>query len=147
MLRRFIPFLFGMLVVPATAHQYELGALVIGHPWTRPAPATMSMGVAYLSITNNGKDADTLIAASTPAAESVQFHQTTIVDGVARMRPLPEVLIAPGGTVRIEPGGIHLMLVNLKAALESGKPVPLTLEFRKAGRITVQLSVERREDM
>jgi copper(I)-binding protein len=63
------------------------------------------------------------------------------------MRPLPEVLIAPGGTVRIEPGGIHLMLVNLKAALETGKPVPLTLEFRKAGRITVQLSVERREDM
>lgn len=100
------------------------------------------MGVAYLSISNQGKTADTLVAASTPAAGSVEIHQTTLVDAMARMRPLAGIEIAPGATVKVEPGGIHLMLVDLKAPLAVGQSVPLTLEFRAAGRVTVQLKVE-----
>lgn len=145
MFRRFIPLLAAVMVAPAIAHQYELGKLVIGHPWSRPTAAGMPMGVAYLSITNNGSEAETLISASSPAAASVQFHQTTIADGMARMRPLAEITVAPGATVKIEPGGIHLMLVDLKAPLEPGKLVPLTLVFRKAGAITVQLAIEARD--
>jgi periplasmic copper chaperone A len=147
MLRRF-GFLLawaGLLAVPAHAHQYELGALVIGHPWSRPAAAGMPMGVAYLSITNNGPLPEVLEGASSPVASGVQFHQTTISEGMARMRPLGEITIAPGATVKIEPGGIHLMLVDLGSALEPGKSVPLVLEFRHAGRITVQLAVEARD--
>jgi copper(I)-binding protein len=142
MFRRFIPLLVAMLVAPAIAHRYEVGKLVIGHPWSRATPAGMSMGVAYLSITNNGAQPEVLTAASSPAAASVQFHQTTISDGMARMRPLTEVTIAPGATVKLEPGAIHLMLVDLKAPLEPGKSVPLTLEFRNAGKITVQLTID-----
>jgi iron complex outermembrane receptor protein len=145
MFRRFIPLLAAVMVAPAVAHQYEVGKLVIGHPWSRPTAAGMPMGVAYLSITNNGPGPEALLSASSPAAASVQFHQTTISEGMARMRPLTEVLIPAGATVRIEPGGIHLMLVDLKMPLESGKFVPLTLEFRTAGKITVQLAVEARD--
>jgi len=134
-----------LLAGMAAANQYELGTLVIDHPWTRATAPGMPMGVAYLSITNNGKNADTLIAASTPAAASVEMHETSIVDGMARMRPLSEVPIPPGATVRIEPGGIHLMLVDLRSALERGRSVPLVLEFRHAGNITVQLDVQARD--
>jgi len=133
------------LALPAAAHQYQLGSLLIDHPWSRATAPGMPMGVAYLSITNNGKAPDVLIAASTPAAARVEMHQTTIADGMARMRPLSEVVIAPGSTVKIEPGGIHLMLVDLKAPLAAGKQVPLDLTFRRAGRISVQLSVETRD--
>jgi copper(I)-binding protein len=135
----------GCLATVAPAHQYELGTLTIGHPWSRPTAPGMPMGVAYLSITNHGNAADVLLGASTPVAASVQMHQTTIAEGMARMRPLTEIVIAPGTTVRIEPGGIHLMLVDLKAPLELGKSVPLDLQFRAAGKITVQLSVEARD--
>jgi iron complex outermembrane recepter protein len=134
-----------LLALAAAAHQYELGALVIGHPWSRPTAAGMPMGVAYLSITNNGKTPDALIAASSPAAARVEFHQTTFADGMARMRPLAEVAIPAGATVKIEPGGIHLMLVDLKTAFEIGKSVPLELQFRNAGKVTVALSVESRD--
>jgi len=133
--------LVGLLALPAAAHRYELGTLTIGHPWSRPTAPGMSMGVAYLTITNNGKVPDALVAASTPAATRVEFHQTSYADGMARMRPLQEIVIAPGESLKIEPGGIHLMLVDLHSALAIGKPVPLTLEFRVAGRITVELSV------
>lgn len=134
-----------VITIPAAGQQYEIDTLVIRHPWSRATAEGMPMGVAYLSITNNGKVADALLAASSPAAARVEIHQTTFVDGVARMRPLPEVEIAPGATVQIGPGGIHLMLVDLKAPLTAGTRVPLTLEFRVAGRITVQLGVEARE--
>ena len=134
-----------VIVTPAAGQQFELGTLVIDRPWSRATAEGMPMGVAYLSITNNGKVADALLAASSPAAARVEIHQTTLVDGVARMRPLPEVEITPGATVQIGPGGIHVMLVDLKAPLAPGKTVPLTLDFRVAGRITVQLSIEARD--
>lgn len=142
LLRRFIPLFAAVLVAPAVAHQYQLGKLVIGHPWSRATPAGMSTGVAYLSITNNGTEAEELTGASSPAAAAVQFHETTISGGMARMRPLSGIAIAPGATVRIEPGAIHLMLIGLGAPLEPGRPVPLRLEFRKAGSITVQLAIQ-----
>ena len=135
----------GLQACPATRHEYELGALTISHPWSRPTAAGMPMGVAYLAIANHGKSADALIAASSPAAARVEIHQTSLVDGVARMRPLTEVPIAAGASVKLEPGGIHLMLVDLKAPLTPGKAMPLTLEFRDAGRISVNLDVESRD--
>ena len=139
MFRRFL--LLIALALPASAQNFQLGTLLIGHPWSRPTAAGMPMGVAYLSITNKGKDSDALIAASTPAAARVEMHRTAIADGVARMRPVESVTIAPGTTTRIEPGGIHLMLVDLKAPLQAGARIPLDLTFRTAGRVTVQVDV------
>jgi copper(I)-binding protein len=140
MFRRFV--LLAALAWPAAAQQFQFGPLLIEHPWSRATASGMPMGVAYLSITNTGTAADVLLAASTPAAARVEMHQTTITEGVARMRPLSEIAIAAGSTVKIEPGGIHLMLVDLKAPLERGRQIPLDLTFRRAGRITVRLSVE-----
>jgi periplasmic copper chaperone A len=126
---------------PSTDHQP--GALTITRPWTRATGAGMPMGVAYLTITNHGGSPDALVAASSPAAARVEIHQTSIVGGIAHMRPLTEVPIAAGATVNIEPGGIHLMLVDLKSPLSEA--VPLTLDFRVAGRITVNLDIESGE--
>lgn len=139
MFRRFI--LFVALALPASAQNFQLGALVIGQPWSRPTAPGMPMGVAYLSITNTGRRADALIAASTPVAARVEMHRTTISAGVARMRPVESIDLAPGATVRIEPGGMHLMLVDLKAPLQAGTRVPLELTFRDAGSIRVQVDV------
>jgi len=132
----------GVLALPAMAGDYTLGNLTISNPWSRATAPGMSMGVAYFSITNRGKVADALVAASSPAAARVEIHQTSISDGMARMRPLREVVISPGATVKVESGGIHLMLVDLKQPLTPTATVPLTLRFREAGEITVQLSVE-----
>ena len=143
MLRRyFVWLLAGVIALPAAADRYELGTLTITYPWSRTTAPGMPMGVAYLTITNNGKVPDALVAANTPVAARVEFHQTSFADGMARMRPLQEIVVAPGKTVKIEPGGIHLMLVDLESALVTGKRVPLTLEFRLAGRITVELDVK-----
>lgn len=133
-------------IVPAADRQAaSAGKIRISGAWTRPTAAGMPMGVAYFVI-HNGGVADAVVAASTPAAARVEFHQTTLSDGMARMRPLPEIDVPAGATVAVAPGGIHLMLVELAAPLAVGTRVPLTLVFRNAGKIEISLAVEARAE-
>jgi iron complex outermembrane receptor protein len=129
----------------ASAHEFSAGNIRIDHPWSRPTSAGMPMAVAYFTLENRGTTDDALIAASSPVAARVEFHQTTLTDGMARMRPLTQIVIGAGRTVKVEPGGIHLMLVQLGRPLEAGTQVPLTLEFRAAGKVEVTISVENRD--
>ena len=146
MLRRIaLSLVAAAIALPVFAAQYELGPLLIEQPWSRPTAPGMPMGVAYLSITNRGATADTLVGASSPVASRVEMHETSIVDGMARMRPLSAVDIPAGATVKIAPGGIHFMLIDLRAPLQPGKSVPLLLQFRHGGRITVQLEIGARD--
>jgi copper(I)-binding protein len=133
--------LFGMAAA-VHAHQFSVGQLVIADPWSRPTGPGMPMGVAYLSIRNEGSQEDTLLSASTPVAARVEFHRTIISQGMARMRPADDLRIAPGATLTAEPGGLHLMLVELRAPLSAGTTVPLSLRFERAGEITVSVSVQ-----
>jgi copper(I)-binding protein len=130
-------------IVAAAAHaqQYSAGTLVIGNPWSRPTIEGMPTGVAYFTITNRGAKPDRLIAARSPAAARVEFHRTTLEGGMAKMRAESSVTVAPGSTVRAEPGGLHLMLVDLKAPLVAGTTVPLVLTFEQAGDVTVSVKV------
>jgi periplasmic copper chaperone A len=126
----------------APAHRFSVGNLVINHPWARPTASGMPTGAAYLSITNQGAREDTLIGAHSPAAVRVEFHRTSVEDGMARMRPASSLVIEPGDTLTAAPGGLHLMLVDLKAPLVKGTTVPLVLTFQDAGEVTLQLKIE-----
>jgi len=127
----------------ALAHSYKLGSLEIGHPWARATPPTAPTGGGFLTITNKGTAADRLVSASSPAAASVQVHEMKMEGNVMRMRELANGLeIAPGATVTLAPGGLHMMMMGLKAPLKQGEKVPLTLVFEKAGTIDVEIAVE-----
>ena len=127
----------------ASAHGYKLGALEIGHPWARATPPTAPTGGGYLSVKNTGTEPDRLMSASSPAAGAVQVHEMKMEGNVMRMRELDGPLeIKPGETVTLAPGGMHLMMMGLKAPLKQGEKVPLTLVFEKAGKIDVELLVE-----
>ncbi len=133
------------LAAIAHAHQFSVGQLVINHPWARPTASGMPTGVAYLSITNHGSREDTLLSARSPAASRVEFHRTSFEAGMAKMRPANALVIEPGSTLTAAPGGLHLMLVDLKSPLLNGATVPLMLTFKDAGEVTVQLKVELQE--
>jgi copper(I)-binding protein len=61
---------------------------------------------------------------------------------VMRMRALESLEIAPGETIKMQPGkGLHIMLIGLKQALKAGDKVPVTLVFEKAGKVDVELMV------
>ncbi|MFZ4606548.1 MAG: copper chaperone PCu(A)C [Caulobacter sp.] len=114
----------------------------VSQAWSRPAPQGGN-GAGYALITNKGPAADTLIAVSSPVAARIELHESMIMGGQAMMHPRPGGLPVPAGaTVALKPGGWHMMLMGLKQPLKAGDHYPATLTFRKAGKVTVQFSVQ-----
>lgn len=128
------------------AHASTAGAAAavtvsVSGAWGRATPPGIPNGVAYFTIENRGRQPDTLLSISSPVSASAELHRTTVQNGHSTMRPAGQVVITPGQTVKAEPGGLHVMLTGLKRPLAAGNPVPLVLNFRAAGAITVQMDV------
>lgn len=117
------------------------GDLAISGAWVRATVAGVDAAAVYVAVENRGRQPDKLLGAATPAAVSAIVHRTTHRNGVARMGLVGELDIAPGKTVRIEPGGLHIMLTGLKQPLAAGMHLPLTLRFQHAGTVSVQVQV------
>jgi periplasmic copper chaperone A len=126
----------------ALAHDYQVGAIRILHPWTRPTVPAQSTAAGYLTLRNTGVRPDRITGASSPLAERVEIHVTTIEGEVARMRQIQQVDVGAGREKKLAPRGTHLMLLGLKRALRAGERVPLTLQFASAGRVDIELSVD-----
>jgi len=139
---RLLALFVAFLAVPAAAQDYRVGTLEIGHPWTRATPSTAPTAGGFLTVTNKGTTPDKLISAKSAAAETVQIHTMKMEGNVMRMREQDGGLeIAPGATVTLAPGHLHLMMMGLKGPLKQGEKVPVTLVFEKAGPIDVELAV------
>lgn len=113
----------------------------VEHAWARPTPGGASVGAAYLEIFGDEKTADRLVGISSPAASRAEIHTHQEVDGVMKMRRLDSLEIAPGSSHLLEPGGDHIMLFDLKAPLQQGTDLELTLTFEKAGDVKVLAKV------
>jgi periplasmic copper chaperone A len=131
------------LATPARAEEIKAGDLIISQAWTRATPKGAKIGGGYLTIENKGTTPDTLLGGSADVAGSVQVHEMSMTNGVMKMRPLDKGLtIEPGKTVKLAPGGYHLMMMDLKSPLKQGDKLPVTLEFEKAGKVQVPFEVE-----
>ncbi len=129
------------MATAAEAHEYKQGGLLIVHPFSRVS-AGMT-GAAYLTIENRGKETDRLIDAASPAAAAVEMHEMKMDGAIMRMRQLPGIDLPPGAKVALQPGGNHIMLIGLKAPLQEGDMFPLVLTFAKAGKVEVEVIVQK----
>ncbi len=131
--------LSGLLAGPALAGP----AIEVADPWVRPTIPNRP-GAAYLEIRNTGDTADRLVGARAEGAGKAELHKAEQLAGVMIMAPVDSVEVPAGGTARLAPGGLHIMLFELAAPLGEGDTVNLTLEFDGAGDIAVAVPVERR---
>ena len=130
----------------ATVHAQDTirhGPLSIAQPWTRATPPR-APGGAYLTITNGGSEADRLVSVASPRAAKAELHEMKMDGGVMIMRPLADGIPIPAGeTVSLAPGGLHIMLMKLSAPIGEGEAVPITLNFERAGEITMEFPAAR----
>jgi copper(I)-binding protein len=125
----------------AQAHDYNLGDIKIVHPWARASAGVANAGGAFFTIVNKGAS-DKLLKASADVSNTVELH-THIKDGeVMRMRQVQDIDVAGGTETKLAPGGLHVMLIGLKAPLKEGATFPMTLTFEKAGSVTVEVQVQ-----
>jgi copper(I)-binding protein len=138
---------FALLVLasaaPLRAEEVKAGDLVITQAWSRATPGGAKVAGGYLTIENKGSAADRLIGGAVDVAARVEVHEMSMKDGIMIMRQLDKGLaIEPGKTVKLAPGGYHLMLMDLKSPLRQGDKLPVTLEFEKAGKVKLSLDVQ-----
>jgi copper(I)-binding protein len=136
--------------LPAAAQEITLGDITITRPALRATPPAAPAAAGYLTIRNDGETADTLTGADIDpsVAGMVQLHQMRLDDGVMNMSDLTEgILLPPGATVDLVPGGLHLMLMQMAQPLQPGQTHDVTLTFEKAGEVTVAMPVLTLEEI
>lgn len=133
------------LCLPAQAHDFKAGEVVIDHPYALPTPPGSPNGALHLrALRNSGRSADRLLGAKTPVAASVEIHHMQLdAQNVMRMRAVDALALPPGSEVSLKHGSPwHLMLMGLKAPLKDGDRFPVTLRFERGGEKTVQVWVQ-----
>jgi copper(I)-binding protein len=115
--------------------------IIIKDQWLRPGAEKMATAL-YFTIQNNGNVADTLYSIDSDVSNMVQLHETYSNGSVTGMREIGQVVINPDETVKLEPGGKHVMIMKLKKDLKMGEKVNFNLHFRKAGEIKITAQVK-----
>jgi copper(I)-binding protein len=110
--------------------------------WTRATPPGATVAAGYMSVRNNGAQADRLVSVTSPASARVETHITIRDGSISRMREVKGYEIPAGGSLELKPGGAHLMFVDIKAPFKQGEKVPMTLKFQRAGEVKAELQVE-----
>lgn len=124
------------------------GELTVEDIWARMSASGQDAGAVYMTLTG-GDDADQLIAVTvgTEVAAAAEIHETTMESGDSGMMMMQQVSaidVPAGATVTLEPGGYHVMLMQLAEPLVAGEEIELTLTFAEAG--SMQVKAEVREE-
>ena len=111
--------------------------------WVRIPPGKMPMMAGFGRIVNHCPTPATIVAARSPSFGSVELHETRLVDGVSRMRPVPQLRLPPDGAAALKPGGMHLMLMKPSAALKPGSKVVVEFELAGGGKLLGEFEVRK----
>ena len=113
----------------SSARAQDQATIQVLDPYARAVPPGQPNSAVFLTLTNPSAQPRALVAGASPVAEVVELHTHVHEDGMMRMRRVERIEVPPGGSVNLEPGGLHLMLIGLKGNLEPGDQVDLTLSF------------------
>ena len=126
------------LLLATSAHGADIE---LRDAWARATPPGAEIGAAYLEIRNAGGTPDRLLSASTTAAKRVEVHVTQRDGDVMKMREVKALEVPARQSVRLAPGGTHLMLLNLAQPLKQGERFRLRLRFERAGEVETEVEV------
>jgi len=119
------------------------GPIEVREAYAHATSTAQPVGAGFLTVANSG-GADRLLGVSCSCSQSTELHAMSMDGGVMKMRKLDAIDVPAKGSVVLEPGGLHLMLIGLKAPLAEGQSVPLELRFDKAGVVKTVLKVRAR---
>jgi copper(I)-binding protein len=131
------------LLLSAGAVAGSADQVTVHEPYVRLAPPNAPATGAFMIIRNAGKSDVKVVKADNPASQVSELHTHLNEDGVMKMRPVPAIDIKAGGEARLQPGGLHVMMITLKAPMKEGDMVPITLTFEDGSSKVVEAKVMR----
>jgi periplasmic copper chaperone A len=117
--------LAGIAVVTGAALQPAQAQTTVKEPWVRATVAQQMATGAFMQLTS--AQGGQLVSASSPVAGVVEIHEMAMEGNVMKMRAVKELELPAGKAVQLKPGGLHVMLMDLKQQVKAGDSVPLTL--------------------
>ncbi|HZC16451.1 MAG TPA: copper chaperone PCu(A)C [Caulobacteraceae bacterium] len=125
----------------ADPHQVKQGDITVSSRMVRTSFGGAPNSAAYMVISNSGAVPDKLLSARCACAISVGIHATQNMAGISTMQPVGPIVIPPHGQVVFHPGGLHLMLTQLKEPLVEGGVQEITLVFQRAGTLRASFHI------
>lgn len=116
------------------------GTLTVTDAWVRAIPGA-AVAAAYMRLHNGGTRPVRVTGVRSALAGHAMIHETRLENGVSTMRPHEPLVIAPGASVELRPGGLHVMLHDLAHPLAVEEQVPLELLLEGGGRVAVSARV------
>jgi len=113
----------------------------IEQPFARATPPGQPNSAAFMQLSNKG-EATALVAAHSSVANVVELHTHIHDEGVMRMRKIEQIELPAGATTLLEPGGLHVMLIDLKQPLQDGSRIDLTLEYADGSMQQIEVPVQ-----
>ena len=132
---------------PPTPQESVGPQIKVVEPWSRPSPMKAGNGAVYMELKNEGGRNDALLSAEADIADVVELHETKMEGDVMKMSPVAKIEVPAGGSASLKPGGLHVMLINLKREMVAGEKVRVTLNFEESGPITVEAEIREMGDM
>ena len=117
--------------------------VTVQDPYVRLAPPNAPATGAFMVIKNNGDKDITVLKADNPASKVTELHTHLNEGGVMKMRPVQAIDIKAKGEAALKPGGLHVMMIELKAPMKEGDVVPITLTFDDGSSKQVDAKVVR----
>lgn len=127
--------LWGLLLFMVSAAAMAAG-LEVRDARMRLLPGDLP-AAGYFSLVNVSSETMVLVGAESPAFKRVTMHQSMQENGMAGMKHVPQLTLAPGGRVDFAPGGYHLMLMKRQRPLAVGEEVTVTFLFEDGRRLPV----------
>lgn len=118
-------------------------SLMIEDGFARASSGHGKNSATYLSIHNHSPNDDYLIDAKTNVAAITSIHNHINDKGIMKMRAVKQIAIPANGSIKLQPGGFHIMLMGLKKTLREGDKFDLTLIFKKAGTVLCSVLVKK----
>lgn len=138
-----ISLLLASLMVSAGALAASADNVTVQEPYVRLAPPNAPATGAFMVIKNNGDKDVKVVKADNPASKVTELHTHLNDGGVMRMRPVAAIDVKAKGEAVLQPGGLHVMMINLLAPLKEGDLVPITLTFDDGSSKKVDAKVVR----
>lgn len=120
-------------------------AVQIEGAFARAVPPGQTNSAAFMNLTNRGDADHSLTTAESNASKVVELHTHLMEEGMMKMRRVEKIDLPAGETVRLQPGGLHVMLIGLERQLAEGENVDITLVFEDGSRSTLTAPVKKVE--
>ena len=126
------------LLLPALPARAEIS---VHNAWVRATVGTGRPTAGYAEIENTGPADDVLVSVRTTVAAMAGVHQTVSEGGIMKMEPVAALPVPAGKVTKLEPGGYHIMIMDVIKPLKAGDTVDMTFTFKKQGPLKVTAKI------